>query len=346
MIKQIHIENYKGIRVADIKDFGMINIIVGKNNCCKTSLLEALFLNDQFKDALKQKDKNENSSFLYFLCRIIDLEILEGVSNILGYDHKDNEYLKLLSSIVYNHNLNNIIKVWDDGITYSINDFKKRLNKDREKYDFVEFLKMTRERYAINPTKTRRGIADINNFLPITINSNQDLLELCSELKISNKEEHLLKTLQKIDDRILDIQPLPNSIYLRYKGLNNLVPINSMGDGVLRVLEIITKMYYSQQNKTFFIDEIENGLHYKTQKTLIRALLQSSKDYEMQVFVTTHSYEMIKHFRDVLEENEYTAMQKDIKVVSLLKLEDGELKGYSANYNSINNIIDTESEIR
>ena len=64
-----------------------------------------------------------------------------------------------------------------------------------------------------------------------------------------------------------------------------------MGDGVLRVLEIITKMYFSQQNKTFFIDEIENGLHYKTQKTLIRALLQSSKDYEMQVFVTTHSYE-------------------------------------------------------
>ena len=55
---------------------------------------------------------------------------------------------------------------------------------------------------------------------------------------------------------------------------------------------------------------------------------------------------MIKHFRDVLKENEYTAMQKDIKVVSLLKLEDGELKGYSANYNSINNIIDTESEIR
>ena len=39
-------------------------------------------------------------------------------------------------------------------------------------------------------------------------------------------------------------------------------------------------------------------------------------------------------------------MQKDTKVIPLLKLKDDELNGYSANYNSINNIIDTESEIR
>ena len=324
-IKQIHIENYKGIRVADIKDFGMINVIIGKNNCGKTSLLEALFLNDQLKDFLKQKDRNDNSLFLYFIYRMLDMEMLKD-SNIR--DCK-NEYLKLLISIVYNNDLNNTIKVWDEDITYPINDLKKLFEKP-------DFLQMVQERESVN----------INNFLPITINSNQDLLELCSELKISNKEEHLLKTLQKIDDRILDIQPLPNSIYLRYRGLNKLVPIKTMGDGVLRVLEIVTKMYYSQQNKTFFIDGIENELHYKTQKTLIRALLQGSKDYKMQIFVTTHSYEMIKHFRDVLCEKEYKDMQKDTKVMSLLKLKDDELKGYSADYDSINNIIDTESEIR
>ena len=351
MIKQIHIENYKGIRVADIKDFGMINVIVGENNCCKTSLLEALFLNNQFKDISKniskQKDGDIIKSFLYFLCRIIDLEILKDSSDTLDYLHQDKEYLALLDSITYNNDSNNIIKVWDDGITHSINDVKKHLNKMREKHTFHDIFMVTREHDAVvYPRRIRRGIANINNFLPTIINSNKDLLGLCSKLKINNKEEHLLKTLQKIDDRILDIQPLPNSIYLRYRGLNNLVPINSMGDGVLRVLEIITRMYYSQQNKTFFIDEIENGLHYKTQKTLIRALLQSSKDYKMQVFVTTHSYEMIKHFRDVLCEKEYKDMQKDTKVIPLLKLKDDELKGYNADYDAFDNAIDTESEIR
>ena len=357
MIKQIHIENYKGIRVANIKDFGMINIIVGKNNCCKTSLLEALFLNNQFKgiskDISKQKDRDQIDSLVDFLNKIIDLDILKSGSSIPRNYDEDSQWSAFLGKFVYNNDFNNIIKVWDDGITHSINDVIKYLKKTQKKYTdegYTDDEILRRNIYRpsmIHPARRiRRESVNINNFLPTIINSNQDLLELCSKLKINNKEEHLLKTLQKIDDRILDIQPLPNSIYLRYRGLNNLVPIKTMGDGVLRVLEIITKMYYSQQDKTFFIDEIENGLHYKTQKTLIRALLQSSKDYKMQVFVTTHSYEMIKHFRDVLCEKEYKAMQKDTKVIPLLKLKDDELKGYNADYDAFDNAIDTESEIR
>ena len=44
MIQDIKIENFRGITSLEIQDFKKINIFVGKNNCGKTSVLEALFL--------------------------------------------------------------------------------------------------------------------------------------------------------------------------------------------------------------------------------------------------------------------------------------------------------------
>jgi AAA15 family ATPase/GTPase len=41
MIKDIHIQNYRGIKDLHIKDFKRINLLVGDNNSGKTSVLEA-----------------------------------------------------------------------------------------------------------------------------------------------------------------------------------------------------------------------------------------------------------------------------------------------------------------
>ncbi|MFM7468209.1 MAG: AAA family ATPase [Vampirovibrionales bacterium] len=57
-----------------------------------------------------------------------------------------------------------------------------------------------------------------------------------------------------------------------------------------------------------FIDEIENGLHYSVQQALWILLLKYAKDHEAQVFVTTHSYEMLESLREAF----YTLVSKNI----------------------------------
>lgn len=42
--KKIRIENFRGIKEAEVDDLSMVNVFLGQNNCCKTSLLEAIFL--------------------------------------------------------------------------------------------------------------------------------------------------------------------------------------------------------------------------------------------------------------------------------------------------------------
>ena len=44
MFNNITIKNFRGISELGINDFRRVNLFIGKNNCCKTSILEALFL--------------------------------------------------------------------------------------------------------------------------------------------------------------------------------------------------------------------------------------------------------------------------------------------------------------
>jgi len=42
--KTIKIENFRGIKSLEINDLARVNLFVGRNNCGKTSVLEAAFL--------------------------------------------------------------------------------------------------------------------------------------------------------------------------------------------------------------------------------------------------------------------------------------------------------------
>ena len=44
MFNDIHIQRFRGISDLKFEDFKQFNLFIGKNNCCKTSALESLFI--------------------------------------------------------------------------------------------------------------------------------------------------------------------------------------------------------------------------------------------------------------------------------------------------------------
>ena len=44
MFRTIKIDNYRGIRTTEIKELSQVNLFFGKNNCGKSSVLEAILL--------------------------------------------------------------------------------------------------------------------------------------------------------------------------------------------------------------------------------------------------------------------------------------------------------------
>lgn len=76
------------------------------------------------------------------------------------------------------------------------------------------------------------------------------------------------------------------------------VPLGSMGDGMLRVLQIILKVF-SAQGGFLLIDEFENGLHYSVQEKIWALIFKLAEQLNIQVFATTHSWDCIESFTKV-----------------------------------------------
>lgn len=91
---------------------------------------------------------------------------------------------------------------------------------------------------------------------------------------------------------------LQRSAKVKMSGVPRPVPLNSLGDGMLRVLQLALKMF-SAKGGFLLIDEFENGLHYSVQEKVWALLFEMAEKLGIQVFATTHSWDCIESFARV-----------------------------------------------
>src|SRR5262249_5377434 len=103
-----------------------------------------------------------------------------------------------------------------------------------------------------------------------------------------------------VDDRVTGIVPLSekgiSEVYIDI-GEPRLVPLPLMGAGFFNALNI-TAAILSVGNGIALVDEIEDGIHYLAFPPLARALIQIASQTDAQLFITTHSGEIIDAFAD------------------------------------------------
>lgn len=121
-------------------------------------------------------------------------------------------------------------------------------------------------------------------------------------LIIEKSIHEIIEVLTQIDEKIVGIQLGLNDAVLFDIGLSRLVPMHVMGDGMRQILSILATIATSKEQMVF-IDEIDNGLHYSTLAVLWQAILKAAKEFNVQVFATTHSYECLAALAQVQEGN-------------------------------------------
>ena len=88
-------------------------------------------------------------------------------------------------------------------------------------------------------------------------------------------------------------------------GLGRLIPITAMGEGTKRLLAL-SLAFLNARNGVLLIDEIENGLYHNALVDIWKSLDWLSREFNVQVFATTHSYECI-----VAANSAFTEMESD-----------------------------------
>ncbi|KLN95577.1 MULTISPECIES: AAA family ATPase [Morganellaceae] len=354
MMNSLDISNFKGFKKLTIPKLGRLNLIVGKNNSGKSSILEALMIyaSGGSESILREisinhdeKYRNRSSYNEYGFDSVNDLELdldrdLDfSLNEIYPYEH-------LFYGRKFNKNSISIGEIEQDSqLSISFNKRKKNsTSNQRELLDLLRKFDLNLHEQQIqsaNVLEVKKGkfkhLISLDepfrlsnmiesdeksrmkfNYVKTSFESMDKLGFLWDKITLTDYEKITIKALKLIEPDITDLRFINKdnrrSRRTAIMRLNDgsIFPVRSMGDGIVRVMELILNLY-SARDGYFLVDEFDNGLHFSVQKALWEIIFDLSKKLNIQVFATTHSWDCIQSFTEVAIEN------KDIDGV-LLKI--------------------------
>jgi AAA15 family ATPase/GTPase len=301
MIKDLKIKNFKCFKEFEIDNFKQVNLITGKNNSGKTSLLEAIaFLLEPF------------FIFLFIKTETFDYDSLISMFN--KGDTGQKIEIKNISDNLKLYITSQMEKVSEEDIKKD--DFP--LTEER-KFKFEHYSKdKTPLAYKIRPFSTKPSYINVTGLLPnfrfVNYGGDKLLADFWDEVQIEKKEDEIINILQEIEPKLTRIIVGKNNLLRCDVGYDTLLPFNTIGDGMYKLLSIVSALYQSKGGAVL-IDEIENGFHYSMHRNLWKVIFKSALAFNVQVFATTHLRETIRAFY------EECAEINDEKLINYYRLE-------------------------
>lgn len=335
MLKDIHIKNYRGIKDLKIKDFKRINLLVGDNNSGKTSVLEAALLLLTPKNPLSlaeislkkdisvqaqnvniQLNLSEEESWRKLSYSFFNAEAANHISIASGLKNNPTENPDYLLKIIQNTEVNSDIFTNKTNISVSPrNIFFEYCDKAgiETKTGFSNNGNFKTEQNSSN------DITGSGAFSNSGIKLSSTIYPLLNNWCTNLERKKIIRNVLKVIEPSLEDFEINQEISCYFSsGLK--LPINYMGDGIRHLLNAIVAIYCSP-NGIVLIDEIENGLHWKTQKVLWKAVIAAAKENDVQIIATTHSRDTIKALSEAYEEEEGKKLlgEDEIRLFQLYK---------------------------
>ncbi|MGI4834457.1 MAG: AAA family ATPase [Janthinobacterium lividum] len=191
--------------------------------------------------------------------------------------------------------------------------------------------------FIAGPRNLTKILGTRNNFYSLN-----DELET---LKVGKRDKELVQILRIFDTRISRIELLPSGQIYSDLGQKSLLPLNLMGEGLQRLLSILTSAT-SDAGGMILVDEIDNGLHYSALRVLWNGILRTAKEYNVQIIATTHSAEALRHLTWVLDEEENAGFREDVAAYTLIQADDDTVRSYRHDYEQLDYALDHGVEVR
>jgi len=334
LFDNLEIRQFRAFDYLKIEQLGHVNLILGKNNVGKSTLLEALWLYanlgspEIIQAILESRDEPG--------------EIRHGNTaepTVWSLFHGHPSLERISSSIQIGR-----IGAPDSALTLSITWLRKTSELDssggfsdgsgyggsvRPGQEFVEVeAPDTTEGEGPVPALVvkygpiRRilqlddAYKDICRRWNLQIRSNKDLATPCvlvgpigldeinlqslwEKVVLSEAKNDVIDALRIIAPETDDFALLGNhasSIRLRLKGSSEPVPLKSMGDGMNRLFGLGMALACAKGG-ILLVDEIENGIHWSALPEVWKFIVKVAKRLNVQVFATTHSNDCLRAFQ-------------------------------------------------
>lgn len=374
MLKSLYIQNYRCLDSLRIHQLKRVNLITGKNNTGKSSILEAMaiyasrgdrsvlfqILEDHGEYVPKSVDEYDKVDAFKLMSSFFtnrNIRYLENDTIIIG-DIDYGEIAKHNDTLFIDNGISFRFIQYRRGENMSIREISDEndLNNPIERgvrvmydtaFDFLELdfnLFKNSSQYSFDRFKDSQYVKTSD----VARDENGVLFD---KIALTDNEKYVIEALQIIEpkiERIAFIQDNPLAKLrvskVKLKDSIGTVPLRSMGDGINRILTIILALINSKDGY-LMIDEFENGLHHSVQAKLWEIIIKLSKELNVQVFVTTHSNDTIRSVRNALSEMSEED-KNDVSTIKLMRTHEDKLEALLYDYEQLDYVIEQDIEIR
>lgn len=303
----IVIEEYRGLRNLHIENLQRFNLFVGGNNSGKTMLLEAVYtlalMNDMQKllNLERFRSRSVDVSINWLMDNLHERYNIEGTFNNVKCTTNTRKYL-------------------DDSINMDKNGYMCSLsNKSTIGYgkNYQMKLDMYDNKEPIQRYDQIVNICPIAFTSPYRANRNM-LVEAHRRVAERGEMETLVNFIRdSFDTSITGIRMVDTEMGGRFIVTSSNTPegldLTKYGEGLIRVFEISLYIIASA-NGCVFIDEIDSGLHTSILNKFVNFITMLSDRFNVQLFVTTHSRELVDAFADIELKKDLMAYRLDKNV--------------------------------
>lgn len=348
MFKGVEINRFRGIRYSKIEGLKQINLFFGKNNCGKSSLLDAIFLISGLSNPKLPLNINimRNYRRLEYSDMLLDFYTLD-VSQPIEIKAVNGEERELQISAFKTSSSN--VDLLSEGNNIAS-------TESADKYGLVLKCKIDGQTYESSILMSHTSEKSLQQRVKLDAHYKENLA--CRYLNplfdfytsidglvdiIKNKDEaFIIDALRLIEPKLIDFVLSQNEVLVDI-GLPKRIPINMMGDGARKILSILTTIYECK-NGIVLIDEISNGFHYSVMKGVWQTIISAANKKNVQVFATTHDLDSIKGLRDAAFYSQN--IDKNVSCFKLLRSVNSELKSYPYSLESVDYSLTQDIEIR
>jgi AAA15 family ATPase/GTPase len=362
----IRIENFKLFQKLEVSNMGQINLIVGDNNVGKTSLLEALLVNEDAKLTMNRLHKT--------LC-LKNLHL-----HLSGQRSNDGIIVFKTPSIDYFDFLRNS----ESRIHFSVRLAGKKIFQVNLSTDTLECLyekKIILRNHIANvaefnlqtimalftdesgdllggeplyETETDTLHQQVIPFIPA--NQMYDATNLPNKFNLAfsnsrSKRQNLLKNLRDtVLPNIREIFTLKihetEHLAVGLEGSDESHPISEFGDGTVKCAGIFMEMV-EFANGRLMIDEIGAGIHHSRMDTFWTAIAKAAFSNNVQLFAATHDLEVLQSLKRVFENDKDLKDRQDtVRCIALSRAADGNVKAYTYPWEAFQAAINNDNELR
>ncbi len=311
MLERLHIRNYRVFNNLKIDPLSRINLIAGKNNSGKTSLLEAIFL--------LAGAGNPQIAINVNLVRgiVLDAKVTEAIGEtfwkpmfselnmgrpieIMGHHQTLGQLTLEIASEQPRTTEISLDRTGGTSVTKP--PYQWSLIFEYESNAGRRAGRIRVEGQEIKVDQDKAPLPFEAAIVQSRTGTVQEDAILLGALRKRKQDYLVLNALQVIEPKLQSIENnFASGAPMMWGdiGLSELIPLSVMGEGMTRIARLVLAISAAPDG-VVLVDEIENGLHHSVLPKVWKVVDTAAKQFKAQVFATTHSFECVEAAHEAL----------------------------------------------